>query len=186
MKFKSYFRKKAISLKRNFYTVPFIFIVIALVFYSCTLYVHSDVAGRVPISATPNYPGDVGFMYGLKLMNGLFIFLTMLCAILGAVAYLKYMGKIKNYFMLGIYYIMTVAQIVFEILFYIGVNDRLVYERTLDKTEESVVKYIAMEQNSLFLIIFHIVLLVLCLIIVTVAPFIQKKLKNIKFSKISE
>lgn len=183
MNFKGYFRKKAIALKRNFFTVPFIVNVITLVVVSCSLYVHSQVASRVAI------PGeDVGFMKTIKELNALFLFLTMLFAILGTVAYLKYMGKIKNYIMLAVYYVMYIGQIVLEVLFFLTVSNRYAFETGPESPQGDLIvqKFIALESNSMFLCILHIILVVLALILASFAPLIQKKLKQIKFSKISD
>lgn len=179
MDFKGYFRKKAIALKRNFYTVPFVLNIIGLVIFTCALYVHSQVAQRV------TYPETSALMKSFNYLNAFFLFCVTLSSILSVVAYIKYMGRIKNYVMLGIYYVLSVVQIVLEIIFLIGIKNQLAF----DKTEASDIvrrHYISLESNSIFLIYLHFVFLGIALIVSSFAPLIQAKLKKIKFSKVSD
>ncbi len=179
MDFKGYFRKKAIALKRNFYTVPFILNVIALVIFTCSLFVHSQVAQRV------TYPETNALIKNLNGLNAFFLFCITLSSILSVVAYIKYMGRIKNYFMLGVYYLFSVIQIVLEAIFLMGINNQLAFEKASERTE-IVQKYISLETNSVFLIILHFIFLGIALVVSSFAPLIQAKLKKVKFAKIND
>lgn len=176
---KNYFRKKAIALKRNFYTVPFILNIVALIIITCSLFVHSQVAQRV------TYPEANSLMKSLNGLNAFFLFCITLSSILSVVAYIKYMGRIKNYFMLGVYYLFSVIQIVLEAIFLVGINNQLAFEKASARTE-IVEKYISLESNSVALIILHFVFLGIALIVSSFAPLIQAKLKKVKFAKIND
>ncbi len=179
MDIRGYFRKKAIALKRNFYTIPFLLNVITLVIFSCSIYVHSQVAQRV------DYQEANQFLHSINNLNAFFLFVIMLASILGTVAYLKYMGRIKNYFMLGVYYLLSIVQLVLEVFFYIGIKNQRAFETTREQTE-IVRDYIRLLDNSMFLVILHIVFVVIALIVSSFAPLIQKYLKAIKFKRFDD
>lgn len=200
----SYLRKKAIAIKRNFYTIPFVLNIIALVIFSCSTYVLSQVASRYnpnaigassevssllsslvessetiisSVTASSENVGT-GFIYQLNILNAFFLFVITLSSILGVVSYIKYMGKKKNYVMLGLYFVFAAVQFVLETFFLIFVVNRLKVETDA--------KYISLFQNSRLLIILHFVFLGIAVIVSALAPFIQTKLKNIKFKRLED
>ena len=148
----NYLRKKIIAVKRNFYTIPLVLNFIALVIFTCSTYVHSQVSSRI------TYPESNAFIQQLNYLNAFFLFAITLSAILSVVSYLKYMGRVKNYVMLGLYYLLCAVQIVLEVFFLIGVQNQLKYEKTLESTEV-IKKFIRLETNSIQLIVLHFVLL---------------------------
>lgn len=175
----NYLRKKIIAVKRNFYTIPLVLNFIALVIFTCSTYVHSQVSSRI------TYPESNTFIQQLNYLNAFFLFAITLSAILSVVSYLKYMGRVKNYVMLGLYYLLCAVQIVLEVFFLIGVQNQLKYEKTLESTEV-IKKFIRLETNSIQLIVLHFVLLGIAIVVSSFAPLIQSKLKNIKFKRMGE
>ncbi len=180
MDFKGYARKKAIALKRNFYTIPFVFNIITLVIFTCAIYVHAQVCPRVDYQETNK------FILQLNHLNALFLFIITLFSILAVVAYIKYMGRIKNYFMLFIYYVLSISQIILEVFLLIGIQKDYQVKKVADNPSAALLQTISLEKNSIFLIYLHFVFLGITLIIVSFAPLIQKLLKSVKFSHISE
>ena len=174
-------RKMVISIKRNYYVIPMIFVFVACLQFMCSLHVISPNFNRIS--------------YGEY--NCMFVFIISLLTILASVAYLNYalkkFGQKRPIHMLIIYFVMVAVILV--LLFIINnantVNILQEYEKYIqavaDKNEASkaeALKYYNLGVKTRVQLIIQIVLTFISLGLVITAPFVQAALSKIKFKRI--
>lgn len=174
--FQLFIRKEFISLKRNFYVIPLIFITLTMIIFTCNLHVSSPTFSRVE----GNYGTD---------FNCLFIFIVTLMSIMSFVSYFYYMNS-KKLFMLIIFFATMLIQLGFVIFLITQLNAFIIVERAKLETEtlpaqiEIINRYINLELKTRSLFIAHCIFNVISCLIAAVAPFIQKVLKKVKIKRL--
>lgn len=178
-------RKIAISLKRNFYIVPLIVVLITAAQFLCILYILSPMYARVSTTLTP---------WGS--FNCIFLFLITLFCILYSIAYLNYAmkkyGKKRPIHMLIIYYVLAIINVVLLVLIFVSNEKNIAdeYNNMINGSDASAreiaKEYYEMGLKSESALIWQFILAGVSLVIVSVAPLIQSILSKIKFKKISE
>ena len=176
-------RKLVISLKRNYYVVPMIFVFVVCMQFMCSLHIISENFNRISY-------GDY---------NCMFVFIIALLTILASVAYLNFalkkFGQKRPIHMLIIYYVMVIITIV--LLFYIFKSNTVnIYEELekynqaiADKNEASkaeALHYYNLGIQSRYQLITTIILTFVSVALVTTAPFVQAALNKLKFKRIEE
>jgi len=176
-------RKLAISLKRNYYVVPMIFVFAVCMQFMCSLHIISENFNRISY-------GDY---------NCMFVFIIALLTILASVAYLNFalkkFGQKRPIHMLIIYYVMVIITIV--LLFYIFKSNTVnIYEELekynqaiADKNEASkseALHYYNLGIKSRYQLITTIILTFVSVALVTTAPFVQAALNKLKLKRIEE
>lgn len=187
-KLKFSLRKLAISLKRNYFIIPMIFIGITIFVIMCSLSTVSSVITR--------YAGNTD--YALAPYSAIFEFCVCLLTILGGVAYINYAfvgyGKKRPLYMMIIFLVLFVGSVVLLFLIYNGITpsyqgDIVTYNNAVAANEKSVIdEYTTLLANgskTFTLLTWHIVLCLISIALVISAPFIQAALKKIKFKNIS-
>lgn len=177
-----FFRKIAISLKRNYYIIPLIFVAICCVQFMCRLNITSENFNRVD-KAFGEY-------------SCLFIFVISLLSILACVAYLNYAlisyGGKRPLFMLIIYYVMW-AIIIALMIMLINANNLNIADEWKKYNEKVVNDPINAKENLNYynlgnqtnkILIVHLVLEIVAFVVVTTAPLVQAALKKLKFKKV--
>lgn len=187
-KLKFSLRKLAISLKRNYFVIPMIFIGITIFVIMCSLSTVSSVITR--------YAGNTD--YALAPYSAIFEFCVCLLTILGGVAYINYAfvgyGKKRPLYMMIIFLVLFVGSVVLLFLIYNGITpsyqgDIVTYNNAVAEKSDSVINeyagYLANGSKTFTLLTWHIVLCLISIALVISAPFIQAALKKIKFKNIS-
>ena len=178
-----FFRKLAISLKRNYFIVPLILVAVCCIQFMCSLHILSPSFSRVSKE------------FGAY--SCLFVFIVSLLTILACVAYLNYAlvayGSKRPIFMLVIYLVMWAVIIALLFLLMKANNLNVLDEQkqlaeNIKNNNFSQIsvneQYIALGNQSRQILIVQLVLEFVSLICVVTAPFIQAKLKQIKFKKV--
>lgn len=178
-------RKAAISLKRNFYVVPLILVLITALQFLCVLFILSPMFYRVSQALTP---------WGA--FNCVFVFLITLFCILYSVSYLNYAmkkyGSKRPIHMLIIYYVLWALNIVMLILIYISNNAEIADELAIlnsnvAESEKIIAKqYYELGLQSKSAILWQLILAGVSFVVVSIAPLIQARLKKVSFKKINE
>lgn len=187
-KLKFSLRKLAISLKRNYFIIPMIFIGVTIFVIMCSLSTVSSVITR--------YAGNTD--YALAPYSAIFEFCVCLLTILGGVAYINYAfvgyGKKRPLYMMIIFLVLFVGSVVLLFLIYNGITpsyqgDIVTYNNAVAANDQSVIaEYTTLLANgskTFTLLTWHIVLCLISIALVISAPFIQAALKKIKFKNIS-
>ena len=187
-KLKFSLRKLAISLKRNYFIIPMIFIGITIFVIMCSLSTVSSVITR--------YAGNTD--YALAPYSAIFEFCVCLLTILGGVAYINYAfvgyGKKRPLYMMIIFLVLFIGSVVLLFLIYNGITpsyqgDIVTYNNAVAANDQSVIaEYTTLLANgskTFTLLTWHIVLCLISIALVISAPFIQAALKKIKFKNIS-
>ena len=178
-----FFRKLAISLKRNYFIIPLILVAVCCIQFMCSLHVLSPSFARVSKE------------FGAY--SCLFIFIVSLLTILGCVAYLNYAlvayGSKRPLYMLIIYYVMWIA--IVALLFMLINSNNLNIADEQAKLSEAIQnnsqsqigvyeKYIDLGNQSNQILITQLVLQFVTVVLVSTAPLVQGRLKLIKFKKV--
>lgn len=174
-------RKLLISIKRNYYIIPLIFVFISCAQFMCSLYILSPNFNRIS--------------YGE--FNCMFVFVIALFSILSSVAYLNYalkkFGQKRPLHMLIIYLVM-VAVMIFLLFKISNANLVNIYDE-LEKYNQAVAdKDEATKAQALYFynlgiqsrgqLLTQIVLLFSSLGLVLTAPLVQAALNKLKFKRI--
>ncbi len=183
-KLKFSLRKLAISLKRNYFIIPMLFIGITILVIMCSLATVSSIIVRAA---------------GSNAYTAIYEFCVCLLTILAGVAYINYAfvsyGKKRPLYMMIIFLVLFAGATVLLFMIYNGIkpsviNDINSYNAAVESGVESEIaeyqKYAIDGQSTLTLIICHIVLCIVSMVLVITAPFIQNCLKKVKFSAISK
>lgn len=174
-------RKLMISVKRNYYVIPLIFVFVCCFQFMCSLYVLSPNFDRISY-------GEFNCMY---------IFIISLFSILSGVAYLNYalkkFGQKRPLHMLIIYFVMTGINLV--LLFSIfnantyniieevnKLNDAIANNNEAARLEA--LKYYEYGLQSRSKLLTQIVLNFVTLALVITAPIVQAALNKLKFKRI--
>lgn len=178
-----FFRKIAISLKRNYYIIPLIFVAICCVQFMCRLNILSPSFNRVPKE------------FGA--FSCLFIFIVSLLTILSCVAYLNYAlvayGGKRPLFMLIVYYIMWAIIVVLLFMLINANNLNLADENknlqiaidTQNFSQIDVIKrFINLGNQTKQILLVQLILQFVSVVVVTTAPLVQGALKKLKFKKV--
>lgn len=178
-----FFRKLAISLKRNYFIIPLILVAVCCIQFMCSLHVLSPSFARVSKE------------FGAY--SCLFIFIVSLLTILGCVAYLNYAlvayGSKRPLYMLIIYYVMWAVIIV--LLFLLMKSNNLNIADEQIKLNEAIAnnntsqigtyqKYIDLGNQSNGILLTQLIIEFVTVVLVSTAPLVQSKLKQIKFKKV--
>ena len=178
-----FFRKLAISLKRNYYIIPLVLVAVCCIQFMCSLHVLSPSFSRVSKE------------FGAY--SCLFIFIVSLLTILGCVAYLNYAlvayGSKRPIYMLIIYYVMWIAIIALLFMLINSNNLNLADEQiklneAIQSNNQSQIdvykKFIDLGNQSNKILITQLILQFVTVVPVSTAPLVQGKLKQIKFKKV--
>ncbi len=202
-KFKLKLRKVAISLKRNYYVIPLMFVFISCLQFLCSLFVLSPAFSRLDVnfsSVNPENSIVLGMSDGMKSLFGalwpyncIFLFLITLFTILYCVAYLQYamkkFGKKRPLHMLIIFFVLWAINILLLLFIYESNSINLVDESLAlakDPTSEIIKNYLSYAEQSKTLLLVHIILSIITGVMVATAPLVQKALKKITFKPIEE
>ena len=199
--FKFWIRKKAIALKRNYYTVPLIFVFVCCLQFLCSLFIFSPAFSRldvnfssvnsanVIVNAMPEFLKNIFSVFWPY--NCIFLFLITLFTILYSVAYLQYSlnkyGEKRPVHMLIIFFVLWAINILLLLFVYKANNINLWDEITAlaaDPNSEVLKKYVGYAQQTQVLLMTHIILSVITGVVVATAPFVQKALKKISFNEV--
>jgi len=105
-KLQTFYRKRVLSLKRNYYTLPFTIVCISVFFFLCCLFILNKSVGRCDYKLTAVY-----------------LFIAVLASILSIVALINYTKKVygqkRPLKMLIIYYVIIVICITFTIMVFV-------------------------------------------------------------------
>lgn len=199
-------RKKAIGLKRNFYVIPMIFIIIVFCQFMFKLYVISPAATYIYANINDlilnptNYPGiDINqYRFECSVVNyySLFVFLITLFSILYSVSFIFFMQnkdeKIKKWFFFGLYFFVTACVITLEIFLVketnLAANLTKFNIEKLAAAGDSIAKYeetLALELKTSGNLLANIILNGISMVIVAISPLLQELCKKIKFKRIS-
>ena len=178
-----FFRKLAISLKRNYYIIPLVLVAVCCIQFMCSLHVLSPSFSRVSKE------------FGAY--SCLFIFIVSLLTILGCVAYLNYAlvayGSKRPIYMLIIYYVMWIAVIALLFMLINSNNLNIADEQVklneaIQSNNQSQIdvykKYIDLGNQSNKILITQLILQFVTVVLVSTAPLVQGRLKQIKFKKV--
>lgn len=199
--FKFWIRKKAIALKRNYYTVPLIFVFVCCLQFLCSLFIFSPAFSRLDVNfssvnsaneivkAMPEFLKNIFSTFWPY--NCIFLFLITLFTILYSVAYLQYSlnkyGEKRPVHMLIIFFVLWAINILLLLFVYKANNINLWDEITAlnaDPNSEVLKKYVGYAQQTQVLLMTHIILSVITGVVVATAPFVQKALKKISFNEV--
>ena len=174
-------RKFVISIKRNYYVVPMIFVFAACLQFMCSLHIISPNFNRIS--------------YGEY--NCMFVFIIGLLTILASVAYLNFalkkFGQKRPIHMLIIYFVMVAVILV--LLFSINnansVNILDEYNNYIqagankdESAKATALAFYNLGVKTRVQLLIQIVLTFISLALVITAPFVQKALSKIKFKRI--
>lgn len=178
-----FFRKLAISLKRNYYIIPLVLVAVCCIQFMCSLHVLSPSFSRVSKE------------FGAY--SCLFIFIVSLLTILGCVAYLNYAlvayGSKRPIYMLIIYYVMWIAVIALLFMLINSNNlniadEQIKLNQAIQSNNQSQIdvykKYIDLGNQSNKILITQLILQFVTVVLVSTAPLVQGRLKQIKFKKV--
>lgn len=178
-----FFRKLAISLKRNYYIIPLVLVAVCCIQFMCSLHVLSPSFSRVSKE------------FGAY--SCLFIFIVSLLTILGCVAYLNYAlvayGSKRPIYMLIIYYVMWIAiiSLLFMLINSNNLNiadEQIKLNEAIQSNNQSQIdvykKFIDLGNQSNKILITQLILQFVTVVLVSTAPLVQGKLKQIKFKKV--
>ncbi|MGM9858748.1 MAG: hypothetical protein ACI311_05845 [Bacilli bacterium] len=175
-------RKFVISLKRNYYVIPLIFVFLCCVQFLCCLYVFSPVFDRIPQKF-----GEY---------NCLFVFVISLLTILYSVAYLNYAlikyGQKRPIFMLILYFVMWAVVIVLLFVIFKANSLNLAEEyadyeaATSESKKNEYLTYINLGTQCQNMLLTNIVFEFISVVLVITAPFVQKAFRKIRFKPIDE
>lgn len=178
-----FFRKLAISLKRNYYIIPLVLVAVCCIQFMCSLHVLSPSFSRVSKE------------FGAY--SCLFIFIVSLLTILGCVAYLNYAlvayGSKRPIYMLIIYYVMWIAIIALLFMLINSNNlniadEQIKLNEAIQSNNQSQIdvykKFIDLGNQSNKILITQVILQFVTVVLVSTAPLVQGKLKQIKFKKV--
>ncbi|MCQ2792127.1 MAG: hypothetical protein MJ208_01240 [Bacilli bacterium] len=183
-KFKTFLKKRMVSLKRNFYTLPFVLSCLCCFFFLSTLFILIKSVGRIEYKPT-----------------SIFLFIAVLTSILSIVALVNYTKKVygqeRPLKMLIIYYaiiavclIFTIAVFVFnekQIAAEIVARDSYINPETGDKRAEWYIcqTFINYGVCSRVLMIIFFIFESITNGLLIASPFIEKKLSTINFDKLA-
>ncbi len=199
--FKFWLRKKAIALKRNYYTVPLIFVFVCCLQFLCSLFIFSPAFSRLDVNfssvdsanavanAMPEFLKNI--FSALWPYNCIFLFLITLFTILYSVAYLQYSlnkyGEKRPVHMLIIFFVLWAINILLLLFVYKANSINLYDERLAEiaKPNDLVIKqYIQYAEQTEALLLTQIILSVITGVVVATAPFVQKALKKLSFNEV--
>ena len=196
-------RKRAIALKRNYYTIPLIFVFASCLQFLMSLFVFSPAFSRLPVSfssvepqnsivnAMPEFLKNI--FSALWPYNCIFLFIITLFTILYSVAYLQYSmqkyGEKRPVYMVIIFFVLWAINLVLVLFIYesnyINFWDDF-YKLSLDPNNVTLAGYVSQERQTRTLLMVHIILSIITGVMVATAPFIQKQLKKITFKPLEE
>lgn len=176
-------RKIAISLKRNFYIIPMLFVASCMVQMTCSLYIYSPLTPRISSSQ----------------WNAFFIFLLTLFSIISCVNYLFYIQKVKDenkmvsLIFLILFYILIISQVAVEIPLMLEAHANIAVEQAAYEKEllenganiDTVSKYLQLSKDAFSRYLTHLIMLGFTSLLVALSPWIQSILKKVRFKKIS-
>lgn len=184
-KFNTFLRKRGASLKRNFYTLPFVFVCFTCFFFLCTLFILIKSVGRIEYRPT-----------------SIFLFIAVLLSILSIVAIVNYTKKVygqkRPLKMLIIYYVIIVMCIAFvAAVFYFNEKQILIESSKRDALEplptgdhpaewyvyQTFVNYGIC--SRVLMIIFFVLEFITNGLLIT-SPLFEKKLKSINFDSLAK
>lgn len=176
-----FYRKRALSLKRNYYTLPFIFICICSFFYLCVLFILSKSVVRCEFKLT-----------------AVFLFISVLTSILSIVAIISYTrkeyGQKRPLKMLIIYFVIITICLTFTILIFIFNEKQIASEiikrdatdKSIDRSWYTYQTYINYGVCSRVLLIIFFVLELIANGLLIAGPIIDKKLQTIHFDSLKK
>ncbi len=161
--FKEFVRKFFVSLKRTPSTIPLVASVVAFVWYSLNLASISNTTCKIN---TTNM--------------GQCEFVTMLLSILMMVVFLRCFPKREKpkYIMIGLYYLMAVAQIFCDIVYITRIN-KVINSADNPFDVNGADSYILKAQSVMTV---HIIILIICAALVALLPIYGRLLKKINTS----
>lgn len=184
MKINNFTRKRIASLKRNFYTLPFVFVCASCFFLLGSLFILIKSVGRIEYRPT-----------------AIFLFISVLASILTIVAIVSYVKKVygqkRPLKMLIAYYIMIVICIAFLVAVFVFnekqitietiARDSYINPETGDKRAEWYVcqTFINYGICSRILMIIFFTLEAITNGLLIASPAIEKKLKTINFDELA-
>jgi len=175
-RFKSFIRKRGIALKRNFYTLPLVLVIMCTLFYLSCLFIFSTSINR--ISSTK--------------MTALYLFIATLCSILSIVGFINYSmkkyGQKRPLYMLIVYWVLILITISFTIVIFVHNEEQIAIEiNTQSKLDQSdplwstCQTYINYGVCTRTLLIIFFVFEFITNVLIILSPLIDKKLKKINF-----
>ena len=199
-------RKQVISLKRNYFIVPMLFILIAFIQFTCNLFILSPNAilmyptindlflnpGNFPTFNLDNYT----FQYGVAKVFSLLIFVITLLSILYTVSFIFFMqnrnnGK-KKWFFFGLFFLLSLSIVVLEIfLKNATILARYIYEYDLSKAielgedTEKIISSINGCNNVDTIFTVNIILICIACVAAATSPLCQNLVKKIKYKRMS-
>ena len=196
-------RKKLIGLKRNFYVIPLLFIVVAFCQFMFNLFKISPTATMIFANINDfiinpqNYPtldiSKFGLETSLVSYYSLFIFLITLSSILYVVSFIFFMQNKdlpkKKWFFFGLFFALTTLIIFLEIILVkitslsLDINNVLLEGgRNIKKVQEAI--RTQKENNVIF--IANIILIAISMVAVALSPYLQVLIRKVKFSRIDQ
>ncbi len=183
--FKFQVRKTLISLKRNYYVIPLIFVAICCIQFMCSLYILSPGFARISNTGVDD----------INSYASAFTFVVSLLTILSTVAYinfaLKKYGEKRPIIMVAIYTIMVAINLVLLFLILRANNQSVMqdYNKMMDPSTDDAArliceKYVVLGRQCSNIVIAQIVLEIVSLVLVHTAPLVQAQLKKLKFKSI--
>lgn len=176
-KFSNFLRKRGASLKRNFYTLPFICICICSFFFMGILFILIKSVGRIEYKPA-----------------AIFLFIAVLMSVLTLVTSVSYTQKVygqkRPLKMLIIYYVVVVALLAFTAaVFYFNEKQILTEIANRDATTPEYAEWYVYQtyinygmcSRALLIVFFAFELIANGLLIAS--PYIEKRLKKINFDK---
>lgn len=175
--FKNFKKKRIASLKRNFYTLPFVFICISCFFFLSSLFILIKSVGRIDYRP-----------------SAIFLFISVLASILTIVASVNYVKKVygqkRPLKMLIAYYIILAVCLAFAIAVFIY-NEKQIATETANRDAISPERaewyvyqtYINYGVCSRILMIIFFALELITNGLLIASPLIEKKLKSINFDE---
>ncbi len=201
--FKFKLRKRAIALKRNYYTVPLIFVFASCLQFLMSLFVFSPAFARLNAEfSNVNSLNDVvnsmspflkSIFNNLWPYNCIFLFIITLFTILYSVAYLQYSmqkyGEKRPVYMLVIFFVLwginlLLLGFVYEAN-YINLADELIALQA-KPTDLIIQAYVNYARQTRTLLMVHIILSLVTGVVVATAPIVQKQLRKITFKPLEE
>lgn len=179
----SFLKKRLASLKRNFYTLPFVFICICCFFFLCTLFILIKSVGRIDYKP-----------------SAIFLFIAVLMSILSIVAVINYVkksyGQKRPLKMLIIYYFIIITCLVFTALVFYFNEQQILTEIAkrdaliplpgggLPAEWYTYQTYINYGVCSRVLMIIFFILELIANGLLMASPLFEKKLKSINFDNL--
>ena len=200
-KFKLKMRKIAISLKRNYYVIPLMFVFVCCLQFLCSLFIFSPAFSRLDVnfsSVNSANPIVLSMSEGMKSLfsvfwpyNCIFLFIITLFTILYCVAYLQYamkkFGKKRPLHMLIIFFVLWGINILLLLFIYksnaINLEDELI-SLSKDPSSQIIQNYVSYARQTKTLLLVHIILSIITGVVVATAPLVQNLLKKITFKPI--